>query len=176
MNRIIHIETHTYASTMMKVMDSLLTKGHTDERRATALVFTTRIDFEDHKSQEEPAPIGGYLHVACYAPSNYVHVLAAFTNRPKPARDFRELHWQPITCHDSCWREDGVVSVIAEAVHILNKAALDEFKLSEDEVSFHIGLQDLVIGVEDAEVVLKSGLTQAKRHGKLAIPVHDTRR
>lgn len=172
MNHNALVESRMYAATMTKVADSLLVKGHTDDSPETALIFTTRIDINNFQGNEDLDPVGGYLHVACFAPMNYVHVLAAFTERPVSRINLAELSWQPIACHDSCWREDGVKSVIVDAVRILNRSAVEAFKITEDKLSFHIGLSDLLIGVKDPQTVLASGLSQDERHGKLTIPSH----
>ena len=171
MNHNALVESRMYAATMTKVVDELLVKGKfLSGEPGKAIVFSTRIDFNNFHGDEEPDPVGGFLHVACFAPMNYVHVLAAFTERPIMRGQLVELDWQPIACHDSCWREDGVKSVIVDAVRILNQAALDAFKISVDDVSFHIALEDLLIDVEDPTVILDSGLSKKERHGKLTIP------
>lgn len=166
------IHCQIYANTMVKVVDCLLVKGSAQDQPTKALIFTTRIDFNDFQSEEEPDPVGGFLHVACFAPMNYVHVLAAFTDRPVLPSDFGGLSWQPIACHDSCWREDGVKSVIEDAVRILNRSAIEAFKIEENEISMSIHLHALESNLEGAEDVLKSGLSQEKRHGHLLLPMH----
>lgn len=174
MNRRTHIESHTYADTIAKVVDELLVKGTRNGAPPKAIVFSTRIDFNNFHGDEDRYPVGGFLHVACFAPMNYVHVLAAFTDRPVARGQLVELEWQPIACHDSCWRDDGVKSVIVDAVRLLNQAALDAFKISVDDVSFHIALEDLLIDVEDPTTVLAKGLEGKDRHGKLSIPQYQT--
>lgn len=159
-------EINTYASTITAVIDKMLVKGGKPE---TAWIVGTRIDVNNFHSEEDPDPFGGFLYVACFAPMNYVHVLAAFSERPKWERDMAGLDWQPIACHDSCWREDGLRSTIQKAHKIIVQAALAGFKCEESKLSSHISL-DLLIQVAAPRDVLRSGLEKPERHGRLVIP------
>lgn len=162
-------EINTYASTIMSVVDKLLVKGSTPERPETAWIVGTRIDINNYHSDEESNPFGGFLYVACFAPMNYVHVLAAFSDRPKYERDLAGLEWQPIACHDSCWRDDGLRSTIQNAHKIIVKAALAGFNCDESKLSSHVAL-DLLLQVDAPREVLRSGLEKPERHGRLVIP------
>lgn len=160
-----HTEIQTYARTVSSVFGQLLRKGWAP---LTAWVAGTRFGVNNLRSDDDRDPVGGWLYVACFAPKNYVHVLAAFSERPRSDRDLQELDWQPITCHDSCWR-DALQSTLVDAQRILVNGALREFGCQQPDLYLHLML-DLLVEVPEPERMLRSGLEKSSRHGKLMIP------
>lgn len=155
-------ESSTYADVMTSVFDNLLVKG-----QDAAWLASIRMEYSDHHSEDDLPSVGGFLAVACWAPSNYVQVMAAFNDRPISAHDLPDLDWQPIACHDSCWR-DGVGSVIREAHDIVAKAAAATFSSPLKELSLYMHL-DLLEQINPA-VALATGIAKNVRHGQLSIP------
>lgn len=154
-------EHHTYADMMRSVFNQLLDKGSDG-----AWVATLRIDFRNRERDHEPA-VGGYLQLACFAPNNYVHVLAAFTERPVDVSALDKLDWQPIACHDSAWRE-AVSELVTSTYNVIGRAAVTRLGCIASELTpnLHLELLKQVPGRQ----TLASGLAKPQRHGKLSLP------
>lgn len=158
-------EIRVYAATVMSTVYQLLEKGGPD-----AWLIGTRIEVNDYNSDDELPSVGGVLTVACYAPANYVHVLANFNDRPVMPSNYGSLQWQPIVCHDSCWRSDGVESVIRSAANQVVAEASSRFKQPESELSLHLSMTHLAQH-QNAELLLQSGLLRNERHGSLILNI-----
>lgn len=157
-------EPFIYSDVMKSFFDSVIRKG-SDQ----AWVACLRFDFNDHDERlaEEPDPVGGFLTIACFAPKNYVHVLGAFSPRPLWENDFERVDWQPLACHDSCWR-DGVADAIQSAFRQVADKAEKSFGKEPKDLSFHMRLQHIK-SFDQGSRLLARGLAKDKRHGDLSI-------
>lgn len=156
------------ADMMASVFDELLKRGSSD-----AWVATIRMEYNDYARPEELPSVGGFLTIACYAPTNYVTVMAAFSQRPPyisrsaQGSDLAQIDWQPITRHDSAWRDDGVRCTIMSVHKQIARAAEGVFAKAAKDLSFHIHLEHL--DKVPALKALEKGLAKSKSHGQLMI-------
>lgn len=154
-----------YSDVMKSVFDSLIRKGSEQ-----AWVASLRLEFNDYDDSldEEPDPVGGFLVIACFAPSNYVHVLGAFSERPLWDGDLERVDWQPLSCHDSCWRDDGVADAIRSAFRQVAEKAKKSFGKEIKDLSFYMNL-DHIKSFDQGPHLLARGLAKKERHGTLSI-------
>ena len=102
---------------------------------------SVRIEFNDHSTDTEFIPVGGYLHLACYAPNYYMRVYAAFTERP--AYDVSTLPWHLVCSHDSAWREDGIRRTLLSTEKAIEQRAVELFCQPRSKLSQHVAIDHM---------------------------------
>jgi len=131
-----------YAETLVATVYHLYRKG-TPITQGTLYAVTVRIEANDYANDDEPPSVGGYVHLVVDASSNYVKVLAAFTERPSRTRDVPE--WVCVCDHDSAWREDGIKGTLNKAYNEIVKQAVATFGIPAEKLSMHIAIDDMSI-------------------------------
>jgi hypothetical protein len=125
-----------YADVLIANVKSLVQKGG-----FRSFHVSVRIEFNDHSTDTEFIPVGGYLHLACYAPNNYMRVYAAFTERP--AYDVSTLPWHLVCSHDSAWREDGIRRTLLGAERAIEERAVELFCHPKAKLSQHVAIDHM---------------------------------
>lgn len=155
-----------YAKTMISVLNNLIQRGVSGEN---AWMFVTRFDFENYDGYDGDIPfVTGFLSVACYADSNYVRVLAAFSDAPPG--DPSALDWQPIVWHDTAWRSDGVASALKECDSQMWTHACARLQCSAGEITRLISM-DRIQRIRDPESALATGLSKGASFERLSISI-----
>lgn len=101
-----------YAESLARMVGGVFAK-----RTDNVLYAAISIKYDEIRSDTPHFPLVATVHLALYAPNNYVSVYAAVTDRPVMSP--LDLPWTFLCSHDTSWREDGVRSVLRAA----NKAA-----------------------------------------------------
>ncbi|KWT95566.1 MULTISPECIES: hypothetical protein [unclassified Variovorax] len=131
---------HSYADVIVANVYHLLPKG-TDQAYAVSI----RMDFNNYQTDKELPTVGGYLHLACHAPANYMSVFAALTKRPIARYD--ELDWAHVCSHDSAWRDDGIRATMRETFRTLHWHAESYLNCSQESLSVHLGIEDMALSL-----------------------------
>lgn len=127
-----------YADVLVANVKSLVKKGGFH-----SFYVSVRIELNDHSTDDEFVPVGGYLHLACYAPNNYMRVYAAFTDRPE--YDMTGLPWQLVCSHDSAWREDGIRRTLLNAETAIQERAVVLFAQPLAKLSRHFSIDQMAL-------------------------------
>jgi hypothetical protein len=131
-----------YAETLVSTIHFLFRKN-APEFLGKLFAVTVRMDANDYVSEEEQPTLGGYVHLAIDASSNYVTVLAAFTQRPEDWLDVK--NWVRVCEHDSAWREDGVKSTLKHAYAEIIEQSAKKFGLAPEKLSGYISIENMRI-------------------------------
>jgi hypothetical protein len=130
----------SYADVIVANVYHLLPKA-SDQAYAVSI----RMEVNNFQADEELPEVGGYLHLACHAPANYMSVFAALTERPIVS--FDRLDWALVCCHDSAWRDDGIRSTMRETFRALQRHAEGYFKSPAADLSVHLAIDDMTLGL-----------------------------
>lgn len=116
-----------------------------DDPRNKDLAFasTVRVSFDDYSGEDKPS-IEGYIYLAVVGqPGGYKKVFAAFTMRPMA---YTSVSWQLVTCHDTCWRSDGVGDALKVAFQAVLNSAETVFEKKATELSNYIAIENMKNG------------------------------
>lgn len=92
------------ANVVTTLVEGMLPRGSDDKK----LLYVI-LEIEVKKSKSSGYGIQKFVHLLFHRPNNYTKVMWNVTDNPLMRKgDFQE--WKVTSCHDSCWKSDGVES------------------------------------------------------------------